>query len=103
MDKVPGQIWSDEEKQCEVSERCDETRDWSHVAPRRQPEIRGQYKSGLVFQLTDSVYLIDQEEEMREEQPIRDEVVVVPQAVLEGGKGLLIVLQGVGILPCTAV
>lgn len=40
---------------------------------------------------------------MREEQSIGDEVVVVPQAVLEGREGLLIILQRVDILPCATV
>lgn len=40
---------------------------------------------------------------MCEEQPIGDKVVVVPQAVLEGREGLLIVLQGVDVLPCATV
>lgn len=40
---------------------------------------------------------------MCEEQSIRGEVIVVPQAVLERGEGLLIVLQRIDVLPCAAV
>ena len=35
---------------------------------------------------------------MGEEQPVRDKVIVFSEAGLEGGKGLLIVLQRVDIL-----
>lgn len=40
---------------------------------------------------------------MREKQPVRDEIIVIPQTVLERREGLLIVLQRVDVLSCAAV
>lgn len=40
MGEVLGQICRVEGKRCEVSERYDETRDWTREARRQQPEVK---------------------------------------------------------------
>lgn len=58
------------------------------------PEVRAVRLGGCDF--------VDQKQEVGQEQPIRDEIFIVPQAGLERWEGLLVVLQRVKILDCTS-